>query len=161
MPLNTEMKSELLRSDCVMSHLDRPGARRGELMSAVDSLASFPEINSIETAAASFMSTAAALCSGVKIFVSYKIGHGRAARALLEPFSLFGSGRILFDDTQRWPFLCELAGMQGRPYKDLVHAALEETHWFFLLLPDAANDPELGDVRGGDSSCARCSPAIG
>ena len=100
MPLNIEMKSELLRSDCVMSHLERPGARRGELMSAIDSLASFPEINSIKTAAASFMSTAAALCSGVKIFVSYKIGHGRAARALLEPFSLFGSGRILFDDTE-------------------------------------------------------------
>ena len=109
-------------------------------MSAIDILTSFHEVNSVETAAASFMSTATALCDGIKIFVSYKIGHGRAARALLEPFSLFGSARILFDDNQKWPFLCELAGMQGRPYKEMVHAALEETHWFFLLLPDAAND---------------------
>jgi hypothetical protein len=140
MSLNLEMKGELLRLECVLSHLEQHGGRRTELLSAIDGLASLPEVNSIETASASFTSTATAICHGVKIFVSYKIGHGRAARALLEPFSLFGNGRILFDDSQKWPFLCELAGLQGRPYKDLVHAALEETHWFFLLLPDAAID---------------------
>ena len=149
MPLNLEMKSELLRPECVMSHLERHGARRSELMSAIDGLASLPEINSIETASASFTSTADAICHGVKIFVSYKIGHGRAARALLEPFSLFGNGRILFDDSQKWPFLCELAGHAGPPLQGLGPRGARGDA---LVLPAAAgrgHRPGLGDVRGG------------
>jgi hypothetical protein len=140
MPLNPEMKTELLSRDCIATWLNNHPPRREELHSAIDSIISLPEIGSVEDICASFGSTAAAICHGIKIFVSYKIGHGRAARALLEPFELYSNGRILFTDNPKWPFLCEMAGLQGRPYKELIHAALEETTWFFLLLPDASID---------------------
>ncbi len=138
--LAPETKNELLSRDCIATWLNNHPPRREELHSAIDSIASLPEITNVEDICASFGSTATAICHGIKIFVSYKIGHGRAARALLEPFELYSNGRILFTDTPKWPFLCEMAGLQGRPYKDLIHAALEDTHWFFLLLPDASID---------------------
>jgi hypothetical protein len=139
-PLTPELKSELLSREGIKKWFDNCGARRDELLSAMERLASLPEMRSTEDVCASFDSTASAICHGIKIFVSYKIGHGRAARALLEPFELYSNGRVLFDDNPKWPFLCEMAGLQGRPYKDLIHAALEDTHWFFLLLPDASID---------------------
>jgi len=140
MPLTPEMKTDLLSRECITTWLENHASRRDELLSAIESLASLPEMKTIEDVCTSFNSTADAICHGVKIFVSYKIGHGRAAKALLEPFEIYNNGRILFDDNPKWPFLCEMAGLQGRPYKDLIHAALEEAHWFFLLLPDASID---------------------
>ena len=138
MPLTPEMKTDLLSRACINTWLDNNASRRHELLSAIDRLAAFPDMQSIENVCASFRSTASAICNGIKIFVGYKIGRVEAARALLTPFEFYGNGRILFDHDQKWPFLCEMAGWQG--YKDVIYAALEDTHWFFLLLPDAVID---------------------
>ena len=139
MPLTPKMKKELLSQERIARWLDEHTAHRPEILSAIDKISTHHEIDSVEKAHTPVCSAADAICNGIKIFVSYKIGHGRAAKALLEPLSAFGNGRILFDG-KKWPFRCELAGLQGRTYKDDIHLALEETHWFFLLLPDTSID---------------------
>lgn len=140
MPLPPEQKSRLSSHECVTYWTDRYPQRATEVLRAVELLSDDTDVNTEEQACAAIASAASAICDGVKIFVSYKLGHGTAAKALLEPIELFGSGRIMVDESSEFPFLCERAGMQGTDYKQVIHKALEETHWFFLLLPEESVD---------------------
>ena len=155
MPLTPESKADLLLNPRIAKWVSNYPMRRHEVDMAIQKLSEHEDMNSSAEAIDSICSAADAICNGVRIFVSYKIGRNSAAKNLLKPFSLFGNGRILFDedDNTKWPFLCELAGLQGRPYKDEIHAAFEKTHWFFLLLPDVSVDRgwvmfEAGFFRG-------------
>ena len=75
---------------------------------------------------------------GIKIFISYKIGFETAARNVIEPFKIYGNGRILVNE--RFPYMCERVPDVGQEYRDKIYAALEQAHWFFLLLPDESLD---------------------
>jgi hypothetical protein len=75
-----------------------------------------------------------AICNGVKIFISYKLSQPNTARALLEVFKLYGKAHICFDE--RWPFLAERSQQAGMNYRDAILSALDQAHWFFLILPD-------------------------
>jgi hypothetical protein len=75
---------------------------------------------------------------GIKIFVSYKKGFEKAALQVVEPFKIYGNGRICTQ--QPFPYIFERANELGQDYRDKIYDALEQSHWFFLILPDQTLD---------------------
>jgi hypothetical protein len=126
MPLTPEQK-ERLRDDAKFQALiARHPHRQSEFNAAVDQLAEHPDIGSDAECCAAVCNAGSAIGSGIRIFVSYKVGQSEAAEALLKPFRLLGNGRIF--NEHPFPFLCERAGLDGMQYKASIHAALEDTH---------------------------------
>lgn len=113
-------------------------ARLAELEALCDELRQHSRVSFAYQAEKAFTKYSDAILNGIKIFVSYKIGFHEAARSIIEPFELYGNGRIVING--RFPFMCERVSDTGKEFRQGIYKALEEAHWFFLLLPEQSLD---------------------
>lgn len=113
-------------------------ARLAELEALCNELREHSRVSSVYQAEKAFVKYADAILNGIKIFVSYKVGFHEAARSIIEPFELYGNGRIFMNG--QFPFMCERVSDTGKEFRQGIYKALEEAHWFFLLLPEQSLD---------------------
>ncbi len=141
MPLSAEEYEAFQRMPSVekaKASVSNNRERLAELERLCDKLQFYSRISFAYQAEKAFLKYFDAIVNGVKIFISYKIGFAEAARSIIEPFELYGNGRIC--TSAPFPFMCERVSDAGKEFRLGIYKALEEAHWFFLLLPEQSLD---------------------